>query len=251
MSDVVIVHGLQYASYGLELCLVVILAASAAWKKLPEFFWYVIGFFAVDAVMRPLVLVHFGARSFEYRYFYWVSDAALTIGVFLLIGFFFRRAFASNRENWLFVRRMLAVVFAFVVLATCFVISLHFDHLFTRFLVEFQQNLYFASLVLITLLYLALQHTEGFDERIEILVCGLGIEFAGPAATLALMYLTPGGRFGGFLLSIVMPICTLGMLSTWIYAVKCLPEKTKAFAPKRRGRSRVAPLTEVSVRGVR
>lgn len=250
MSDLLVVHGLQYASYSLELSLVVILAVSGFRKKLPEFFFYVLGFFAVDAVMRPLVLHQFGAGSLEYRYFYWVSDAALTIGVFLLVSFFFRRVFGSSREDWLFARRMLAIVFAFVVLITCFAISLHFDHLFTRFMVEFQQNLYFACLVLITLLYVTLQRVEGVDERLDLLVCGLGIEFAGPAANLALMYLTPGGRFAGFLLTMVMPICSIGMLATWLYAVTRVPEGKKVHAPKKE-RSRVPAFAEVHARGVR
>lgn len=244
-----IVHAFQYASYGLEVCLLVFLLASGQWKKLSDFFLYVLGFVSIDAILRPIFLYHYGWTSLQFRDCYWISDVALAIGAFLLISSLFRRAFASNRENWIFTRRMLAIVFGFTVLVACFAISEHFDHIFTRFIVEFQQNLYFACLILNTLLYITLQKIEGVDERLDFLVCGLGIEFAGPAANLALMYLTPGGRFAGFLLTIVMPVCNIAMLMTWIYAVK-QPPKMRKFPVREPGR-RTPVFMDPNISGVR
>lgn len=244
-----VVHAFQYAGYGVEVCLLVVLLASGTWKKLPDFFLYVLGFIGVDAILRPIFLYHYGWTSLQFRYCYWISDVALAIGAFLLISSLFRRAFASNRENWIFMRRTLAIVFGFIVLISCFAISEHFDHLFTRFIIEFQQNLYFACLVLNTVLYVTLQKVEGVDERLDLVVCGLGIEFAGPAANLALMYLTPGGQFAGFLLTIVMPICTIAMLVTWLHAVK-QPSKMRKL-PGRAVSPRMPVFAESNIPGVR
>ncbi|MGH9325702.1 MAG: hypothetical protein ACRD2B_03295 [Terriglobia bacterium] len=240
-------HAFQYAGYGAEVCLLVVLLASGTWKKLPYFFLYVVGFVGVDAILRPVFLYHYGWTSFQFRDCYWISDVALTVGAFLLISALFRRAFASNQENWIFMRRTLAIVFGFIVFISCFALSEHFDHIFTRFIVEFQQNLYFACLVLNTLLYVTLQKTEGVDERLDLLVCGLGIEFAGPAANLALMYLTPGGRFAGLLLTIIMPVCNIAMLMTWLYAVR-QPAKIRKFAGQKIGQP-VSVFAESNARG--
>jgi hypothetical protein len=87
------------------------------------------------------------------------------------------------------------------------------------FIIEFSQNLYFTCLVLNTLLYIMLQQIESVDDELGLLVCGVGIQFAGPAATLALLHLTAGNDFTQPLNSVVMPLTTLGMLLTWSYAI--------------------------------
>ena len=70
---------------------------------------------------------------------------------------------------------------------------------FTLFIIEFNQNLYFTCLVLNTLLYILLQQIDSADDELGLLVCGVGIQFAGPAATLALLTLTTGEHFAHIL----------------------------------------------------
>jgi hypothetical protein len=69
------------------------------------------------------------------------------------------------------------------------------------------------------MLYILMQQIETADDELGLLVSGVGIQFAGPAASLALLHLTLGHASSKFLVQLIMPLCTLGMLLTWFYAV--------------------------------
>ena len=125
---------------------------------------------------------------------------------------------------WHFLCPMLAFVFILVLGLSFFSLLNNYHNLFSRFIVEFQQNLYFTCLVLTTLLYILLQQRQSADEELILLVTGMGIQFAGPAANFALVFLTPGQRFASNLYTYIGPLCTLGMLLIWFYAVARLPE---------------------------
>ncbi len=92
-----------------------------------------------------------------------------------------------------------------------------------------------------TLLYLLLQHIDSADDQLGLLVCGVGIQFAGPAATLALIHLTRGERFAHSLGSLAMRLCTLGMLLVWAYAI--VHVKDKAIQVTRREAPVLAEVT--------
>ena len=130
--------------------------------------------------------------------------------------------------------------------------SLHYDHLFTRFIIGLQQNLFFACLVLNTLLYVMLQYLESVDEELNLIVCGMGIALAGPAAGLALMYLTPGGQDAGVLYGLVTPFCNLGVFALWLYAVTRSPSAEPAlYIAERDTRGRRPAFAEIPLQGTR
>jgi hypothetical protein len=155
---------------------------------------------------------------------------------------FFRRACLHEEKMWRSIRLLLAFVFVLVVGFSGLTFSRNYGRLFTQFIVEFNQNLYFTCLVLNTLLYLLLQYIESVDDQLGLLVCGVGIQFAGPAATLALLHLTAGERFAQSLTTSVMRLCTLGMLLVWAYAI--VHVKDKAIQVTRR---EIPVLAEVTV----
>ena len=64
-----------------------------------------------------------------------------------------------------------------------------------------------------------MQQIDSADDQLGLLVCGMGIQFAGPAAGLALAHLTPGLRLAQSLWTYLHPLCTVGMVLTWLYAV--------------------------------
>ncbi|HEX5481928.1 MAG TPA: hypothetical protein VFZ08_04810 [Terriglobia bacterium] len=249
MFDRLAIHGLQYLGYGLEIVLLGFLLIRGRWKDITSLFLYVTGYVIIDAVLRPGVLNYYGFKSVQYQYCYWITDVALTLGAFLLIAAFFRRVCKAKRETWSMVRSMLAAVFVLIAVISYFALINHYDHLFSRFIVEFQQNLYFACLVLNTLLYIVLQQTDSANEELSFLVLGLGIEFAGSAASMALMYLTPGGQDAGILAAFAAQICNLGMFLTWFYAIT---QATKKKTVPSYGDSRQVPaLADAPIRGTR
>ena len=160
----------------------------------------------------------YGLASPQYCSVYWGTDLLLVISAFILVCFFFRRACAQEEKMWKFVRRLLIFSFVAVVGISILSFTRNHTHLKGSFLVEFNQNLYFTCLMLNTLLYILLQQIESTDEQLGLLVCGTGIQFAGPAASLALVHLTTGEGFFKSLLYFTIPLCTLGMLMVWAYA---------------------------------
>lgn len=228
--DKVLVDALQYASYAVELTLIVVLFTRGRWKQYRSLAFYFLGYVALDTLFRPTVLYVYGFTSLQYRYVYWISDVVITLGAFILICLLFRRASLEKPEAWSFLRSMLGAIFVIIAFISYSSIASHYDHLFSRFIIDLQQNLYFACLVLNTLLYIMLLQWDSKDEQLSTLVCGLGIGFAGPAANMALMYLTPGGRDAGILLTLIIPLCSIAMCMVWLYA---LSSKVTENAPSK------------------
>jgi hypothetical protein len=220
-NDVLICLGLV-----LEVGLLVYLVACGHAKRV----WELVVYLAVSSgvgMARLYTLHHYGFTSSQYGNCYWTTDLLLVLAAFVLVVSFFRRACSHNQEMWHFVRLLLGTVLVAITVVSFFSLSSHEDKLFSFFIVEFSQNLYFASLVLTTLLYLMTLKMEIVDESLAMLVCGLGIEFAGPAAGLALTYLTTDG-VGRVVGVYLFPLCDIGMILTWFYAVSRVPGLAKA-----------------------
>lgn len=247
MIEALSVHVLQYVSYALELALVTLVLMRGRWKGATTFAAYLFGYVAADAVIRPAVLYTYGYQSLQYYYTYWLTDVLLTLGAFLLICFFFRRATSDKPDVWSYLRSMLAAVFVIIAFISYFSLRSHYEHLFSRFIIDLQQNLYFTCLILNTLLYIMLQQWDSQDERLSLLVCGLGIEFAGPAAGMALMYLTPGGHSAGLLYNIIDPLCNLGMCVVWLFAVAQKTDNEAVLHSREKDLSEVAAFADVTV----
>lgn len=219
MAERLVGYVLQYGVYSLEVGLLVFLLWRDHWRRLAGVFLYVLWFLALDGIGRPYVLYRYGLTSREYAYFFWLSDVVLTLAAFLLVCAFFRRACAQEEKMWRFLRLMLVFVFILVLGISLFSLSRNYSQLLTQFIIEFSQNLYFTCLVLNTLLYLLMQQIESADEELGLLVCGMGIQYAGSAAGWALVHLTSGEHFAQSLQNYIMPLCTLVMLLTWFYAI--------------------------------
>ena len=225
---------LQNGMYILEAIVCVLLASRGGWRRLKGVSSYVALLLGLDGLARPAVLSHYGLQSVQYGYFYWLTDVALALGAFLLVCSFFRRACTQEDKVWRFVRLLLVFVFLVVVAVSALSLTRNYTQLYTMFIVEFSQNLYFACLVLNTLLYLMMQQLEINDDELGLLICGLGVQFAGEAALLALYHLTAAERFTTLVFSFLNPACTLGMLLTWSYAILKTPQAVPVGSRRRK-----------------
>lgn len=252
MAERLISYALSSAGYLLEVAFLCFLIYRGHWKRLTGLCLYVASFLALEGG-RYYALLHAGLNSRQYIYCYWLTDVLLTLAAFLLICSFFRRACAQEEKLWSFLRVLLTLVFILVLAISCSSLSHNFRNLFTKFIVEFQQNLYFTCAVLNALLYIMMQQIESADEELELLVCGLGIQYAGPAANLALVYIAHLQHSDlqhsvSSLFAYLSPLCFLGMLLICFYAVARVP---KAPAVPASGRRREIPvLAEVAIRGL-
>jgi len=180
-------------------------------------FVFVSTLFGVDALARPWARLVLSRRS--YYNVYWLTELMLVLAVFLLICAFFRQACRERREMWHFLRPTLGFVLLLVAAVSAITVGRNYEQLFswTGFW-EFTQNLYFACLVLNTILYLMLQWLGNQDDCLHLLVCGLGIQLGGLAASAALVHLTRKDGATSFF-HYLSPICSLAMLTIWFYAL--------------------------------
>jgi hypothetical protein len=224
MSDQIITNVLQYGITIMEAMLCLLLASQGRWRRHKGLFVYVALLFGLDGVARAVVLDYYGRTSVQYAYFYWLSDVVLAMGAFLLTCAFFRRASSREDKIWGIARLMLVFVFVVVLGISALSLTRNYSHLWSPFIIEFSQNLYFSCLVLNTLLYIMLQQVAIDNDELGLLVCGMGVQFAGEAACLALYHLTWGEHFASLLFSLLNPACTLGMLLIWMYAITKVPQ---------------------------
>ncbi|MGA2611180.1 MAG: hypothetical protein ABSH01_27355 [Terriglobia bacterium] len=233
-------YGLQYGCILIEAALIIYVARSSHRGRRGGVLLYLSCLLAT-ALARHYALCMYGLASWQYYNLYWTTDFLLVISAFILVCLFFRRGCLHEEKMWRFVRLLLVFIFVLVAGISGLSFSHNFSHLFTFFfVVEFNQNLYFTCLVLNTLLYLLLQQIDSADDQLGLLVCGVGIQFAGPAATLALVHLTTGEGFAQSLAYFTMPLCTLGMLLVWAYAIVRVPGREVVT------RSRATVLAEVT-----
>jgi hypothetical protein len=218
MDSGVVSYGFQYGGILIEAGLIIYVALRSHRNGLAGVLLYLSCLLATG-LARAYALRMYGLASWRYYYIYWTTDFLLVISAFFLVCLFFRRACLHEEKTWRFVRLLLFFIFILVMGVSCLTLSRNYSHLFTYFIIEFNQNLYFACLVLNTLLYILLQQLNSADDQLGLLVCGVGIQFAGPAATLALIHLTTGEGFAQSLGSLAMRLCTVGMLLVWAYAI--------------------------------
>jgi len=218
MDSSIASYVLQYSGYLIEGGLLLYLAWTKQWKKQRGIIFYLTALLVAE-LGRAYAGCEYGLSSRQYFYVYWCTDFPLVLSTFLLVWLFFRRACCQEERMWRYIRLVLALAVLLVAGISAATLSSNQHSLFSFFTVEFNQNLYFTCLVLNTLLYILLQQIQSTDEQLGLLVCGVGVQFAGPAAALALDHLTGGEQFAQSLVPSIMRLCTLGMLLVWGYAI--------------------------------
>jgi len=225
-------YGLQYGCYLIEVGLIIFVAQSSYRSRSACVILYLTSLLTAG-LGRTYALYTFGVRSDQYRDAYWTTDFLLVISAFFLLCVFFRRACVCHEKLWRYIRLLLTFIIVLVVGISGACFSHNYGLLLDDFVVEFNQNLYFTCLVLNTLLYLLLQHIQSADDQLGLLVCGMGIQFAGPAATLALIHLTGWEGFPEALNSLAMRLCSLGMLLVWAYAIVHVRDKVTSVTGRK------------------
>jgi len=226
-------HALQYSGILIEAALVLYMLWTSQWRGQGGVPLYLSSLLCAQ-LTRAYILQVFGARSRDYYYVYWSTDLPLVISAFLLVCFLFQRACRNEEKMWSLIRLLLLFVFVLVACISGLIFFHNYTYLNINFIVEFNQDLYFTCLVLNTLLYLLLQYIESIDEQLGLLVCGVGIQFAGPTATLALLRLTGGEPFAQSLTTAIMRLCSFGMLLVWAYAIVLGKGKETAVARRKK-----------------
>jgi uncharacterized membrane protein YgdD (TMEM256/DUF423 family) len=162
---------------------------------------------------RYYVLNHFGLRSIEYKYFYFYSDAVLTIFLYLALITLFLHVFDEMKVEK-YVRLAAVLLLVGTVLFSYGVVQQSQNKMLTGFFFELSQNLYFVGLVLTYVLWGAILKLRETRTQLIQLVLSLGIYFSAFAATFALGNMFPNFQFFGY----VVPVFGCLLPLAWAYA---------------------------------
>jgi hypothetical protein len=169
---------------------------------------------AAASLGRWQILQQEGIKSLDYRYFYFYSDAVLTIALFFALISLYVYVFEEmNLERYF---RLGAVV---LLAGTCWfsytVVSQSSHKMLTYFAFELSQNLYFVGLVLTYVLWGAILKLRETRSLLVQLVLSLGVFFGASAATYSVSNLHP--TFFSYVHN-MMPIMGCLLPLAWAYA---------------------------------
>jgi hypothetical protein len=177
---------------------------------------------------RFQILRHEGQGSLAYRYFYFYSDALLTIALFFSLVSLYAYVLEELKVEK-YVRLGAIVLLAGTSWFSYEVVTQSSHRIMTYFVFELSQNLYFVGLVLTYALWVTILKMRESRSLLVQLVLSLGIYFSADAASFALSNLRPT-----LYPSIVYIVPVMGCLLplSWAYAFWRVPEDAR-LAPAR------------------
>jgi hypothetical protein len=188
---------------------------------------YMAGVMVVE-LGRFKILSEYGFRSTQYQYFYFYSDAVLTIFLYFALCTLYSHVFSEmNAERY--VKLGAILLLGGTALFSYGVVQQSSAKFLTHFVVELSQNLYFVGLVLTYVLWGAILKLRETRTRLIQLVLSLGVYFSLLAANYAVRNLYPS------LSSVFIPLVQIfGIFlpMAWAYAFWRLPEEAR-LAPSR------------------
>jgi hypothetical protein len=156
---------------------------------------------------------HFGLRSKEYMYFYYSSDALLTVFLYLALITLYLHVFDDMKVGK-YVRLAALLLLAGTALFSYAVVHQSSTKMVTGFVFELSQNLYFVGLVLTYVLWGAILKLRESRTQLVQLVLSLGVYFSAFAATFALENMFPKMQFFTY----IVPIFGCLLPLAWAYA---------------------------------
>lgn len=212
------------------LCEVAVLVCAFKKQAIRRYFLlnlYVAGLIASD-IGRYRILTEHGFSSKQYQYFYYYSDAVLTLFLYFALSTLYTHVFSELKAEK-YVKLGTILLLAGTALFTYSVVVQSSAKLVTQFVVELSQNLYFVGLVLTYVLWAAILKLRETRTRLIQLVLSLGVYFSLFAANYAIRNLYPS--LSSVFVPLVQVFATFLPLA-WAYAFWRLPEEAR-LAPSR------------------
>jgi membrane-associated HD superfamily phosphohydrolase len=182
----------------------------------------------VVELFRYRIVSEYGLSSPQYVYFYFYSDAVLTIFLYFALCTLYSHVFSEMKAER-YVKLGAILLLAGTALFSYGVVQQSSAKFLTHFVVELSQNLYFVGLVLTYVLWGAILKLRETRTRLIQLVLSLGVYFSLLAANYAVRNLYPS------LSSVFIPLVQIfGIFlpMAWAYAFWRLPEEAR-LAPSR------------------
>lgn len=177
---------------------------------------------------RYYILYLHGLLSSEYIYFYYYSDALLTIGLYFTLMGLYATVFEEMKAQQ-YLRFFTILLLIGTAGFSYAVVQQSGPRLITRYVVEMSQNLYFVGVVLTYILWGAILKLREMRSRVIQLVLSLGVYFSAFAGNYALRNLYPQLHF---VWESVPPVLGCLLPLSWAYAFWRIPEDAR-LAPSR------------------
>jgi len=177
----------------------------------------------IASLGRFQILHHYGLNSSAYLYFYYYSDALLTICLYFALTSLYSYVFDELKAER-YVRLVALSLLVGTAIFSYSVVQQSSSKLVTHFVVELSQNLYFVGLLLTYLLWAAILKMRETRTRLIQLVLSLGVYFSLFAAMFALGNLYPAM---GSILQYLPPLIACFLPMAWGYAFWHLPEEAR------------------------
>jgi hypothetical protein len=177
---------------------------------------------------RYNILQHYGLASSEYIYFYFYTDALLTIFLYFALTSLFSLVFGEMHVEQ-YVKFGAVLLLAGTAVFSYAVVHQSSSKLVTHFVFELSQNLYFVGVVLTYVLWIAVLKLRETRTRLIQLVLSLGVYFSLLTANYAL-----GNLFHGLesVSQVLAPLVGCFLPAAWAYAFWRIPEEAR-LAPAR------------------
>jgi hypothetical protein len=180
------------------------------------------------SVGRFQILSRLGTASLEYAYFYFYSDALLTICLYFALLNLYSLVFDEMK-----VERYLRLGAIFLLGGTAWfsyaVVQQSSHRILSHFAFELSQNLYFVGLILTYALWGAILKLRETRARLIQLVLALGVYFSAFAADYALRNLYPNAQS---VFHYVTPLLGCVLPAAWTYTFLRVSEEAR-LAPSR------------------
>lgn len=211
----------------LEAAVVVCAVRTNSFRRYPFLNVYM-GLSFLVSIGRFHVLHRWGFSSMDYAYFYFYSDALLTIGLYFALLNLYSLVFDEMK-----VERYLRLGAVLLLGGTAWfsyaVINQSSHRILSHFAFELSQNLYFVGLVLTYVLWGAILKLRETRTRLIQLVLALGVYFSAFAADYAMRNLYPNAQG---VWQYVTPVLGCVLPAAWAYAFLRVNEEAR-LAPSR------------------
>ena len=219
---------LDFAIFLLGLLLEITVVVCVCYRRANLSLYFPIGFYMFCSALASCgdyyFLQHFGADSRVYAYFYFYSDALLTILLFWIVIHFYQQAFEELKVSRV-IRVGAVALLVFTAAFSYRTVSRNQDHLTDRFVIELSQNLYFVGVVLTYLLWGTILKLKETRARLVQFVLALGIYFSGSAVAYALRNILHGSA--DHLLAWIPSVMCVWLTVAWAYAFMKVPEHSR------------------------
>ena len=172
---------------------------------------------------RLKILGQYGNPSVQYTYFYYYSDALLTILLYFALSSLYAKVFGELKAER-YVRMGALLLLGGTALFTYAVVVQSSAKLVTNFVFSLSQNLYFVGLVLTYVLWGAILKLRETRAQLVQFVLSLGVYFSLFAANYAIENLYPSLNF---VAGPLVQVFGLFLPLAWAYAFWRLPEEAR------------------------